>query len=91
MKAVLTQTGEIYLDNKEVARDDLFETLRSLQKKTKVSLFVLEADEDARHGRVVELMDAARQAGIPRLAIATETEGDIEDEDDDDDEKEDGR
>jgi biopolymer transport protein ExbD len=39
-----------------------------------VSLFVLEADEEARHGQVVALMDAARQAGIPRLAIATEFE-----------------
>ena len=80
MKAVLTQAGEIYLDNEEVARDDLFETLRRLQRKMKVSLFVLEADEDARHGQAVELMDAARQAGIPRLAIATNTEDDGEDE-----------
>ncbi len=74
MKAVLMKTGEIYLDNEEVAREDLFKTLRRLQRQTKVSLFVLEADEDARHGRVVELMDAARQAGIPRLAIATRTD-----------------
>ena len=74
MKAVLTQAGEIYLDNEEVARDDLFETLRRLQRQSNVSLFVLEADEDARHGQAVELMDAARQAGIPRLAIATDTE-----------------
>jgi biopolymer transport protein ExbD len=80
MKAVLTEAGKIYLDNEEVARDDLFETLRRLQRKSKVSLFVLEADEDARHGQAVELMDAARQAGIPRLAIATDNEGDTEDE-----------
>jgi len=78
MKAVLTRAGEIYLDNEEVARDDLFETLRRLQRKSKVSLFVLEADEDARHGQAVELMDAARQAGIPRLAIATDTEDENE-------------
>lgn len=80
MKAVLTEAGKIYLENEEVARDDLFETLRRLQRKSKVSLFVLEADEDARHGQAVELMDAARQAGIPRLAIATDNEGDTEDE-----------
>lgn len=79
LKAVLTEAGRIYLDNEEVARDDLFETLRRLQRKSKVSLFVLEADEDARHGQAVELMDAARQAGIPRLAIATDNEEDTED------------
>jgi len=78
VKAVLTRTGEIYLDNEKVARDDLFETLRRLQRRSKVSLFVLEADKDARHGQAVELMDAARQAGIPRLAIATDTEDEDE-------------
>jgi biopolymer transport protein ExbD len=79
VKAVLTSTGEIYLDNEKVARDDLFETLRRLQRQSKVSLFVLEADKDARHGQAVELMDAARRAGIPRLAIATDTEHEDED------------
>jgi biopolymer transport protein ExbD len=83
MKAVLTLKGEIYLDNKKVAQDDLFETLRRLQRESKVSLFVLEADEDARHGQAVELMDAARQAGIPRLAIATNNEDEDVGEDED--------
>jgi biopolymer transport protein ExbD len=81
LKAVLTKEGEIYLDNEEVARDDLFRTLRTLQRESNVSLFVLEADEDARHGQAVELMDAARQAGIPRLAIATATGDEVEEED----------
>lgn len=75
MKAVLTVTGEIYLDNEQVSRSDLAEVLRRKQRLSRVSLFVLEADEQARHGQVVELMDAARQAGIPRLAIATRSEG----------------
>jgi biopolymer transport protein ExbD len=78
MKAVLTKSGEIYLDNEAVRRADLFRTLQNRQRRSKVSLFVLEADEEALHGRVVELMDAARQAGIPRLAIATSTEEDDE-------------
>jgi len=87
VKAVLTATGEIYIDNEKVARDSLFETLRRLQRKSKVSLFVLEADKDARHGQAVELMDAARQAGIPRLAIATDTENEVEDEGEDETER----
>jgi biopolymer transport protein ExbD len=85
MKAVLTRAGEIYLDNKQVERADLFDTLRRLQRQSTVSLFVLEADEDARHGQVVELMDAARQAGIPRLAIATSSEDEDDEEGDDED------
>jgi biopolymer transport protein ExbD len=31
---------------------------------------VIEADIDARHGRVVDVMDAARLAGVGKLAIA---------------------
>jgi biopolymer transport protein ExbD len=76
MKAVLTTQGEIFVDQEEVARSDLFKTLREKQSRSRVSLFVLEADEQARHGQVVELMDAARRAGIPRLAIATRSEED---------------
>ena len=34
--------------------------------------FLLLADKEARHGDVVELMDAARAAGFGKLAIATE-------------------
>ncbi len=78
LKAVLTSGGEIFLDNDKVSRSDLFGTLRTLQRRSPVSLFVLEADEEARHGKVVELMDAARQAGIPRLAIATRPEDEAE-------------
>jgi biopolymer transport protein ExbD len=80
LKVVLTKAGEIFLDNEQVAREDLSSTLKKRQRRSAVSLFVLEADEDARHGLVVELMDAARQAGIPRLAIATESEAEAEDE-----------
>ena len=80
LKAVLTVTGEIFLDNEQVSRSDLAEVLRKKQRFSRVSLFVLEADEQARHGQVVELMDAARQAGIPRLAIATRSEDEEEKE-----------
>ena len=36
--------------------------------------FLLLADRDSRHGRVVELMDLAREAGFGKLAIGTEWE-----------------
>lgn len=80
LKAVLTSAGEIFVDSEKVSRPDLFKNLRRRQRRSAVSLFVLEADEEARHGQVVELMDAARQAGIPRLAIATRSEEEAENE-----------
>jgi biopolymer transport protein ExbD len=78
VKAVLTSEGDIFLENEQVARSELIEVLERRQNISPVSLFVLEADEEARHGKVVELMDAARQVGIPRLAIATRSEDEEE-------------
>jgi biopolymer transport protein ExbD len=80
LTAVLTRTGEIFLDSEKVSRSGLFDELRKRQRRSAVSLFVLEADEEARHGQVVELMDAARRAGIPRLAIATKAKDEEEQE-----------
>jgi biopolymer transport protein ExbD len=71
LQGVLTQDGAIVLDGEPVSRADLLDVLRDKQKVSPVSMFILEADERAMHGQVVELMDAARQVGIPRLAIAT--------------------
>ncbi len=34
--------------------------------------FMLLADKEALHGRVVKLMDSAKKAGFGKLAIATE-------------------
>ena len=35
---------------------------------------VITADEDAAHGRVVDVLDAARAAGVTRMAIAIRPE-----------------
>ena len=69
--ALLTEKGDIYLDGKMVSQDRLLEILKQKKRASAATMFVLEADEKAMHGQVVELMDAARQAGIRRLAIAT--------------------
>lgn len=71
LTAVLTRTGEIFLDGQPVKKEDLVDTLRAKQEASPVQLFILEADRTAQHGQVVDLMDAAKQAGILRLAIST--------------------
>ena len=76
--AILTAAGEIYLDGKPIEKDQLLETLRVTQKESPVSLFILEADRTAEYGQVVALMDAAKQAGILRLAISTRHEDDAD-------------
>ncbi len=75
VQAVLTKTGEVYLDGEAVGWDRVLERLKRKRKASGVTLFLLEADAQALHGRVVALMDAAREAGIRRLAIATRPKG----------------
>ncbi len=57
-------------DDAELART--FESSARLSPDTVV---VVQADAGVPHGRVVEVMEAARQAGLSRLAIATQVEG----------------
>jgi len=74
--AILTETGEIFIDGKPVEKDQLVDTLRLRQKESAIDMFIVEADRKAQHGQVVALMDAAKKAGILRLAISTRYEGD---------------
>ena len=48
--------------------DNLFRAAFARDKNTQV---VLKADKGVQHGRVVNLMERAKQAGLTRLAIGT--------------------
>jgi biopolymer transport protein ExbD len=56
-------------DDAELARS--FEASAKLNPDT---ILVVQADEGVAHGRVVAVMESARQAGLSRLAIATRGE-----------------
>ena len=71
LTVVLTEGGTIFLEGEKVSRRHLVRVLKDKQRTASVVMFILQADSKARHGDVVEVMDAAKQAGISRLAIAT--------------------
>lgn len=68
---VVTEEGQIYLDNRGVSIDQLRFILKEKVLDGKDHLLIVKADKDSKHGRVVEVMDLAKEAGIFRLAIAT--------------------
>ncbi len=71
----LTASGDIYLERTKVTKAALQAHLSTYRAATaKGMTFLLMADQDARHGEVVELMDMARSAGFSQLAIATDAE-----------------
>lgn len=75
VKVYLSREGEIYLEKNRLSLDEFRSRIGSYEDEASVMTFLLLADQDARHGRVVQLMDAAREAGFGKLAIATENSG----------------
>jgi len=68
----LTSEGRLFLGDQQVSQADLPALLGAALKQRTDKLVVIRADRSCTHGRVVELMDLARQSGAERLAIATE-------------------
>ena len=68
----VTEDGAVLLDDDPVDFDTLsdeFERRFALEPDVTV---IIKADENVGHGRVVQVMDLARQKGLTNLAIATE-------------------
>jgi biopolymer transport protein ExbD len=63
--------GGLVLGDEPVVADELIDVLRRALEERLDKRLVLEADERVPHGRVVEAMDAARQAGATGLVVAT--------------------
>src|SRR5262244_1674456 len=65
----ITSDGKVYIDKQEVPRDNIRTVLQ--QRLSNPELLVLiNADERVEHGRVVDVMDDARQARVAKMAIA---------------------
>ncbi len=74
--AVILADGRVVLAGEEVADDALVETLRVMLARAPegTSTLIVQADEGVHHGRVVAVMEKAREAGFTRLAVATRGE-----------------
>lgn len=73
IKVYLSKEGEIHMKGERLTLDALRVVLSSYGEKRGSQTFLLLADRETYHGRVVEVMDAAREAGFFKLAIATES------------------
>jgi biopolymer transport protein ExbD len=72
LKVHLSLAGEIYIGEEQLSLDELRLRLAGYGTQAREMNFALYADREARHGRVVQIMDLAREAGFGKLAIATE-------------------
>ena len=68
---VIPVSGDVQVGGKAVGDADLDALFRAAFVKDKTTQVVLKADKGVQHGRVVGIMERAKQAGLTRLAIGT--------------------
>jgi biopolymer transport protein ExbD len=72
VKVQLSREGDIFIGEEQLSLEELRLRLAGYGAKAREMNFALYADREARHGRVVQVMDLARESGFGKLAIATE-------------------
>jgi biopolymer transport protein ExbD len=66
---VLNARGEVFYQNQKVTKEELARALKSQAAMDPQIRIVLSADASLSHGKVVELLDVVRQAGVTKVAL----------------------
>ncbi len=66
---IVTQDDKIYLNDREISRDELISNLRLIAKEN--APLLIKADSHASLGKVVEIWDICRREGVSQANIAT--------------------
>ena len=69
---VLDKTGQVFLDDKPVAKDELTRRLALVAGQNPDTEVQLRADETVPYGRVVELLGTAQKAGLSRIGFVAD-------------------
>lgn len=72
----IDKMGRMYLKREKVELKELGAKLQDLVEKDDLIHLVLQADKDVKHGKVVQVMDLAKSAGVPSIVIAAQWEPD---------------
>lgn len=68
---VIPLQGDVDVGGKRISDADIDNLFRAAFSRDKNTQVVLKADKGVQHGRVVNIMERAKQAGLTRLAIGT--------------------
>jgi biopolymer transport protein ExbD len=74
VQVVITEDNKVFVENMLLDRGELEHRLAEVARRDPLTLVVINADAKSLHGKVVEVMDIAKQSGLNRLAIATHPE-----------------
>jgi biopolymer transport protein ExbD len=68
----ISETGEIWIDKRRVDVRAVRANIERLRAENPQGSVVIQADTDSKNGLLVQVMDAARQAGVFNVSIAAE-------------------
>jgi biopolymer transport protein ExbD len=68
----LTTSGKIFINEKEITKDDFEAELKKALAQSNTKVVILEGDKDALLGDAVKLISQAKDAGAKEIAIAAE-------------------
>jgi biopolymer transport protein ExbD len=66
----VTEDGRVWIDRKEIALETVRANLERLLLEQPTDSVFIQADEKAKHGIVVEVMDQIKASGIDSVAVA---------------------
>ena len=69
----IRENGEIWMDKRVVDVERVSANIEKLLAEQPTDIVVIQADKGARHGVVVKVMDAIKDAGIDKISIAAAT------------------
>ncbi|MCB9542742.1 MAG: biopolymer transporter ExbD [bacterium] len=68
----ITADGEVWIDKRRVDPRALQANIERLYAENPQGSVVIQADTDSRNGLLVQVMDAARAAGVPNVSLAAQ-------------------
>jgi biopolymer transport protein ExbD len=71
----IAPTGEIWMNQENIELGQVRPMVEDMLSQNPESSVVVVSDETARTGRVIEVMDEVRRAGVSDISIATEGRG----------------
>ena len=68
----ISENGELWIDKRQVDVRQLRPNIERLHAENPQGAVVIQADKNSRNGLLVDVMDAAREAGVFNVSIAAE-------------------
>jgi biopolymer transport protein ExbD len=68
----VNRDGDVWMDKRQIDKDSVQVTLERLLSEQPTDVVIIQADEDAEHGIVIDVMDQVKAAGINSISIAAE-------------------